>query len=38
MKEVGDLFEKWTYKSDKAHARVPVIGIASWAYTTGNRK
>jgi len=38
MKEVGDMFEKWTYKSDKAHTRVPVIGIASWYYTTGQRK
>ena len=38
MKEVGDIFEKWTYKNDKAAFRVPVIGIASWNYTTGNRK
>jgi len=38
MKEVGDIFEKWTYKSDKAHARVPVIGIGSWYYTTDNRR
>lgn len=37
MKEVGDMFEKWTYKNDKAAFRVPVIGIASWHYTTGNK-
>jgi hypothetical protein len=35
MREVGDAFEKWTYKSDKTHARVPVIAIVSWYYTTG---
>jgi hypothetical protein len=38
MKEVGAAFEKWTHKSDKTHARVPVIGIASWYYTTGQIK
>jgi hypothetical protein len=37
MKEVGDMFEKWTYKSDKTHARVPVIGISSWYFTTGKK-
>ena len=35
MKEVGDAFERGTYKSGKTHARVPVIAIASWYYTTG---
>ncbi|CAF3513573.1 unnamed protein product [Rotaria sp. Silwood1] len=41
MKDVGDAFEKWTYKTssmDKSHARVPVIGIASWYYTTNYRQ
>ncbi|CAF3571534.1 unnamed protein product [Rotaria sp. Silwood1] len=41
MKDVGDAFEKWTYKSssmDKTHTRVPVIGIASWYYTTNYKQ
>ncbi|CAF3197546.1 unnamed protein product [Rotaria sp. Silwood2] len=41
MKDVGDAFEKWAYKSsgiDKTHARVPVIGIASWYYTTNYKQ
>ncbi|CAF4831194.1 unnamed protein product [Rotaria socialis] len=36
MKDVGEAFEKWTYKTtsvDKTHTRVPVIAIASWYYT-----
>ncbi|CAF4394238.1 unnamed protein product [Rotaria sp. Silwood2] len=41
MKDVGEAFEKWTYKTssvDKIHARVPVIGIASWYYTTNYKQ
>ncbi|CAF4047534.1 unnamed protein product, partial [Rotaria sp. Silwood1] len=41
MKDVGDAFEKWTYKTssvDKGHVQVPVIGIASWYYATNYRQ
>ncbi|CAF2618853.1 unnamed protein product [Rotaria sp. Silwood2] len=41
MKDVGEAFEKWIYKSssvDKTHTRVPVIGIASWYYTTNYKQ
>ncbi|CAF3381710.1 unnamed protein product [Rotaria sp. Silwood2] len=41
MKDVGDAFEKWTYKTssvDRGHVQVPVIGIASWYYATNHRQ
>ncbi|CAF1621290.1 unnamed protein product [Rotaria magnacalcarata] len=41
MKDVGEAFEKWTYKTtsvDKTHTRVPVIAIASWYYTANYRQ
>ncbi len=36
MKEVGDAFEKWRYKTNKRHAKVPVIAIGNWHFMTGN--
>jgi hypothetical protein len=36
MKEVGDAFEKWTYKANKRHARVPIIAMGSWHFITGH--
>ncbi|CAF4082209.1 unnamed protein product [Rotaria sordida] len=41
MKDVGDAFEKWTYKTssvDRGLVQVPVIGIASWYYATNYRQ